>query len=171
MRSAINARTDTQRHQFSLQPKTGLPLRHGILKIQDHSLHWSPCKTVFLNQCRKTGERQSQRSRNPSEILREKKITKKTIKKQPPHTSSFSQVSLQQTSHLTDSPIYLLSWLDHTFALLFYTTGHCISGTRFTPSKPRTFCLAESPPPEGYPTQRYPEMGNLPSPPGMCSSG
>lgn len=101
----------------------------------------------------------------------EKKITKKTIKKQPPQTGSFSQVSLQQTSHLTDSPIYLLSWLDHTFALLFYTTGHCISGTRFTPSKPRTFCLAASPPPEGYPTQRYPEMGNLPSPLGMCCSG
>lgn len=170
MRSAINPGADTQRHEFSLQPKTGLPPRHGILKIQDHSLHWSPCKTVVLNQCRKTGERQSQRSRNPSEILREKN-NKANNQKTTPQTGSFSQVSLQQTSHLTDSPIYLLSWLDHTFTLLFYNTGNCISGTRFTPSKPRTFCLAASPPPEGYPTQRYPEMGNLPSPPGMCSSG
>lgn len=170
MRSAINPGADTQRHEFSLQPKTGLPPRHGILKIQDHSLHWSPCKTVFLNQCRKTGERQSQRSRNPSENLREKN-NKENNQKTTPQTGSFSQVSLQQTSHLTDSPIYLLSRLDHTFALLFYTTGHYISGTRFTPSKPRTFCLAASPPPEGYPTQRYPEMGNLPSPLGMCSSG
>lgn len=170
MRSAINPGADTQRHEFSLQPKTGLPPRHGILKIQDHSLHWSPCKTVVLNQCRKL-VRDNPKGLETLQKFLEKKITKKTIKKQPPQTGSFSQVSLQQTSHLTDSPIYLLSWLDHTFALLFYTTGHCISGTRFTPSKPRTFCLAASPPPEGYPTQRYPEMGNLPSPLGMCCSG